>query len=80
MSRQIISVTRQTPVSEAAALLLEHNIGCLPVVSTSIAPLETSSDSHLQLVIAGRTIEGIVTWRDILGYYLGRRRLPDEAV
>lgn len=32
MTAQVISVTPDTPVSEAARLMLLHKIGCLPVV------------------------------------------------
>ncbi len=70
MSRRLITVTRATPIAHAAALLLKHGIGCLPVVSSSV-PVRTYAGSHLRLVTAGRTVEGIVTWRDIMAYYLG---------
>lgn len=49
MSRDPVTVTRETDIHEAAALLLEHDISCLPVLS---------EDAQL---------EGIVTWRDLLG-------------
>jgi len=32
MTKKPVSVTPQTPVSEAAALMVRHKIGCLPVV------------------------------------------------
>ena len=70
MSRRLTTVTRSTPIAHAAALLLKHGIGCLPVISSS-APVQTYAGSHLRLVTAGRTVEGIVTWRDIMAYYLG---------
>ena len=69
MSRRLITITRCTPVAQAAAFLLQNKIGCLPVV----APANTHGAcvaSHLQLISAGHTIEGIVTWRDVLAYYL----------
>ena len=69
MSRRLVTVTRATPIAHAAALLLKHGIGCLPVVST--VPVRTYAGSHLRLVTIERTIEGIVTWRDIMAYYLG---------
>lgn len=34
MTSPVYSVFEKTPIKEAAALLLEHNIGCLPVVDT----------------------------------------------
>ena len=70
MSRRLVTVTRETPIAHAAALLLKHSIGCLPVISSSV-PVRTHAGSHLRLVTARRTIEGIVTWRDIMAYYLG---------
>ncbi len=70
MSRRLVTVTRATPIAQAAALLLKHGIGCLPVVS-SPAPVRTYAGSHLRLLTTGRTVEGIVTWRDIMAYYLG---------
>lgn len=70
MSRRLVTVTRETPIAHAAALLLKHNIGCLPVVSSSV-PVRTYAGSHLRLLTSGRTVEGIVTWRDIMAYYLG---------
>ena len=70
MSRRLVTVTRETPIAHAAALLLKHSIGCLPVVASSV-PVQPYAGSHLRLVTSGRTIEGIVTWRDIMAYYLG---------
>ncbi|MCH8538288.1 MAG: CBS domain-containing protein [Alkalimonas sp.] len=32
MTSPVISVFEKTPIKEAAALLLDHNVGCLPVV------------------------------------------------
>ena len=70
MSRRLVTVTQETPIAHAAALLLKHNVGCLPVVSSSV-PVRTYAGSHLRLVASRRTLEGIVTWRDIMAYYLG---------
>ncbi len=70
MSRQLVTVTRTTPIAQAASLLLKHNVGCLPVVA-SAGPIRTCAGSHLRLVPSGRILEGIVTWRDIMAYYLG---------
>ena len=66
MSRHLITVTPRTPITQAAALLLQHNLTCLPVVG-SAGPVRARTESHLWLVtVAGRRIEGIVTWRDVL--------------
>ena len=70
MSRSLVTVTRATPLAHAAALLLKHGVGCLPVVSLPV-PVRPFAGSHLRLVTSGRTLEGIVTWRDIMAYYLG---------
>ena len=32
MTRELITVSADTPVAEAASLILEHKIGCLPVL------------------------------------------------
>jgi len=70
MSRHLITVTPRTPIIQAAALLLQHNLTCLPVVG-SAGPVRAHAESHLWLVTtAGRRIEGIVTWRDVLAYYV----------
>ena len=60
MSRRLITVARHTPVIQAAVLLLQHNLTCLPVVASAV-PV-----SELRTVTSGRRIEGIVTWRDVL--------------
>ncbi len=65
MSRRLITVTRRTPVIQAAVLLLQHNLTCLPVVASAV-PVRAYTDSELRAVTAGRRIEGIVTWRDVL--------------
>jgi acetoin utilization protein AcuB len=46
MTRQVVTVRRQTPVVEAARLLLEKKFGCLPVVDDdhSLVGIITVSD------------------------------------
>ena len=70
MTRRLVTVTRTTPIARAAALLLKYGIGCLPVVSSG-EPVRAYAGSHLRLVTTGRIVEGIVTWRDIMAYYMG---------
>ncbi len=48
MSRKLITASRDNTVSEAAKLMLNNRISCLPVVRTD------------------KTVDGIVTWRDIM--------------
>ena len=47
MSRDLVTVAPESPLEEAASLMLVRGISCLPVVN-------------------GNTLEGIVTWRDLL--------------
>ncbi len=54
MNRNHPTVTRETSIDEAAHLLLDQGISCLPVVTPD------------------RTIEGIVTWKDIFRALLGK--------
>ena len=46
MTRDPVTVTRETPLREAAARLLEHKIGCLPVVAEgdALVGLVTETD------------------------------------
>jgi acetoin utilization protein AcuB len=52
MSRRPITALRSTRIEEAARLLLDRNISCLPVVSDD------------------GSLEGIVTWKDLLRSFL----------
>ncbi len=52
MNHKPITVFKYTSLQEAAGIMLDNNISCLPVVSSEGG------------------IEGIVTWKDILGYYV----------
>ena len=52
MTREVITVDKETPIDTASVLLLERNFSCLPVV-----------DQHYK-------IEGIMTWKDLLKYYV----------
>jgi acetoin utilization protein AcuB len=54
MTHRPITVNKDTSIETAASLLLDNNIGCLPV---------TSPESE---------IEGIVTCKDILRFYVKR--------
>jgi len=54
MTRDSITIDKDTPIDAASILLLEKNISCLPVVNSS------------------QVIEGIVTWKDLLKYYVYR--------
>jgi CBS-domain-containing membrane protein len=47
MSREVVTVTRETPLAEAARLLLRHRIGCLPVVSEAGVPVGLVTESDL---------------------------------
>jgi len=58
MSRKPTTVDKDTDIGTAASLLLDKNIGCLPVISPE------------------REVQGIVTWKDILRFYVR----PDEVV
>ena len=52
MTRNPITVDKDTSIEEASRLLLEKDISCLPV---------TSSKGE---------IDGVVTWKDILKFYI----------
>jgi len=60
MTRNPITVDKDTSIEAAANLLLNKNISCLPVVSPK------------------RQIEGIVTWKDILGFYTKGNSTSDQ--
>ena len=52
MSQRLVSGAPTTTVKEAAFLLMEHSISCLPILDESGA------------------LVGIVTWKDILRFFL----------
>ena len=52
MTRNMITVGKDTGIEEAASILMKNNVSCLPVVSPK-----------------GK-IEGILTWKDILRFYV----------
>ena len=54
MTRNPITVEPDVPVENAASIMLNKNISCLPVVSSS------------------GDIEGILSWKDILTFYIQR--------
>ena len=47
MSRNVITVQRQTPIDEAARLMLRHRVGCLPVVNEDGAPIGLVTETDL---------------------------------
>ena len=52
MSRNPVTVSTETPIRTAAAMLIQHQVSALPVVS------------------ADNRIEGIVSWKDFLRFFL----------
>ncbi len=52
MTRDVITIDRETPIEAASILLLEKNFSCLPVVDHQ------------------HKIEGVITWRDLLKYFV----------
>jgi len=47
MTREVVTVRPETPVEEAARLLLRHRVGCLPVVNDEGAPIGLVSETDL---------------------------------
>jgi len=47
MTREVVTVRPETPVEEAARLLLRHRLGCLPVVNDEGAPVGLVSETDL---------------------------------
>jgi CBS-domain-containing membrane protein len=47
MVRNVITVRRETPIDEAARLMLRHRVGCLPVVSDEGAPIGLVTETDL---------------------------------
>jgi CBS domain-containing protein len=47
MTRDVVSVTSDTPVRKIASLLVKHRIGAVPVVDDSGAPIGIVSESDL---------------------------------
>ncbi|MFT7687361.1 MAG: acetoin utilization protein AcuB [Candidatus Azotimanducaceae bacterium] len=52
MSRELITVEKDTSIDCASILLLENNISCLPIVDENF------------------TLEGLLTWKDILQFHV----------
>ncbi|MBN2317932.1 MAG: CBS domain-containing protein [Acidobacteria bacterium] len=48
MSRKSITATKEQSLNDAAALMIENNISCIPIIRRD------------------QTIEGIVSWKDIM--------------
>lgn len=57
MSRNPITVDKDTRIEDAVHILMENDISCLPVIS------------------AAKDIEGILTWKDMLKYYVKKNNL-----
>jgi CBS domain-containing protein len=47
MTRDVVSVTLDTPVRKIASLLVKHRIGAVPVIDSSSAPIGIVSESDL---------------------------------
>lgn len=47
MARNVITVRRETPIDEAARLMLRHRVGCLPVVDDEGAPVGLVTETDL---------------------------------
>jgi len=62
MSTKLVTTEKDTSIDTAAILLLENNISCLPVVS--------ESDTIEGEEVEGKIVEGIITWKDMLKYYV----------
>jgi len=52
MTRDLITVSPDTPVSEAARLILEHKIGCLPVIDRNGFTIGIITDADLLRYLA----------------------------
>jgi CBS domain-containing protein len=54
MKREVISILPDSPVSEAARKMVEHNIGCLPVIKDgAIKGILTDRDIVLKVIAKG---------------------------
>lgn len=47
MTRNVITIVEDTPIEEAARLLLRHRIGCLPVLGPAGEPLGLVTETDL---------------------------------
>jgi acetoin utilization protein AcuB len=54
MSRHPVTASRDQHIKDAAALMLNRQISCLPIVRPD------------------KTVEGIITWKDIMRWLVGR--------
>lgn len=61
MTRHPVTVAPDTPVNEAAAVMLLRKVSCLPVVDD------------------GGEVVGIVSWRDLLRYFMANAIQVDEV-
>jgi CBS domain-containing protein len=47
MTRNVVSVPAETPIEEAARLMIRHRIGCLPVLEAGGAPVGLITETDL---------------------------------
>lgn len=47
MARSVVSVGPETPIQEAARLMIRHRIGCLPVVTADDVPVGLLTETDL---------------------------------
>jgi CBS domain-containing protein len=47
MTRSVVSVSPDTPLSEVARLMIRHKVGCIPVVGESGAPLGIVTETDM---------------------------------
>ena len=59
MTREVVSVTLDTPVRKIASLLVKHRIGAVPVIDSCGAPIGIVSESDL--IRPGRAVRE--AWR-----------------
>lgn len=52
MTRELITVSADTPVAEAASLILEHKIGCLPVLDRDGSTIGIVTDADFLRYLA----------------------------
>jgi CBS domain-containing protein len=47
MTRNVVSVSPDTPLGEVARLMIRHKVGCIPVVSASGTPLGIATETDM---------------------------------
>jgi acetoin utilization protein AcuB len=53
MSRRPLSATLSTTVPDAASLMLQHNISCLPIVDQNLHPIGIVTSRDLLRALVG---------------------------